>query len=120
MTTPIRNDNSSTINQDRGLKARSQEHSSRSGDSQSTPQGAGNEKLAQTAEPDIARATQLFNNETDARPAGEGMVNDAGEAKSAVDRLRELISADPGAALAAFGQANQKQTAAVLGQAPAV
>ncbi len=118
MTTPIRNDNSPTINQDRGLKARSQEQRPRPGDSQPAQRGAGSEKAAQSAEPDVARAAHLFNAETDIRPAGEGTVSDAGEAQSALDRLKELISASPENALAAFGRANPQQAAAILGQAP--
>jgi hypothetical protein len=120
VTTPIRNDSSPTINQDRGLKTRAQEPGTSPSDPRSVQQGVDNGSTSPAAEPDVARAAHLFSNESEARLAGEGMYQDAEQVRSAVDRLKELMAADPTAAMAAFGRANSQQAAAVLGQAPAV
>ncbi len=118
MTTPIRNDNSPTINQDRGLKARSQEQSPRPGDSQPAHKGAGSEKAAQSAEPDVARAAHLYTSQSDAGAVSDSAVNNAEEAKSLVERLREMMRNNPEGALAAVGGASRQQAEALLGQAP--
>ncbi len=118
MTTPIRNDNSPTINQDRGLKARSQEHGTRPGGPGSTQQAAGARPPAPSVEPDVARAAHLYTSQSDAGAVSDSAVNNAEEAKSLVERLREMMRNNPEGALAAVGGASRQQAEALLGQAP--
>ena len=119
MTSPISNDNSPAVNQDRNLKTRGQENNPRPGVPGPAQQASGNEPTAPSAEPDIARAAHFYHAETTAHPSGGASVEGADEARLLVEQLKERMLADPGAALAAFGRPNPQQAAAVLGQGPA-
>jgi len=120
VTTPIRNDTSPTINQDRGLKTRNPAGELRPGDPRSAPQAEAAKPPARSTEPDVARAAHLYNSETGARQIGEGAIAEPEDARSMVEELKEMIRANPDQALAAFGRGNPEQAAATLAQAPAV
>lgn len=119
MTSPISNDKSMAVNQDRNLRTDARETAKPNGQTEVSDRLQTEAAAPEQSEPDVGRAAHLFNSESSVQKTESGAIQTREQARSLVDQIKAQLAQDPAGALQAFGQVNAQQTGAALGQAPA-